>query len=66
VQEIPLLLALLLGLLLGLAAEAYLRNRASRPTEASRPAHADTLTKMLLFGAFAMGVFVTYVLLGRM
>jgi hypothetical protein len=66
VHEVPLLLALLVGLLLGLAAEALLRNRANKAAEVSQNARGDTLTGMLVMGAFAMGAFVTYVLLGRM
>jgi hypothetical protein len=66
VHEIPFLLSLLVGLLLGLAAGALLRNRASGDSQASQSARGDTLTGMLVLGAFAMGAFVTYILLGRM
>lgn len=57
VQGVPLLLALLVGILLGLATEGLLRNRL--PARRS-----DLLSGMLVLGAFAMGAFVTYVLLG--
>jgi uncharacterized membrane protein len=66
VHEVPLLLALLVGLLLGLAIAALLRNRTNRAAEASHDARGDTLTAMLVLGAFVMGAFVTYVLLGPM
>jgi nitrate reductase gamma subunit len=65
VHEVPLLLALLVGLLLGLATGALLRNRASGAAEASQSARGDALMGMLVLGAFAMGAFVAYVLLGR-
>jgi hypothetical protein len=66
VHEVPFLLALLVGLLLGLAAGALLRNRANGDSQASQSGRGDTLTGMLVVGAFAMGAFVTYVLLARM
>jgi hypothetical protein len=66
VHKVPLLLALLVGLLLGLAAASLLPNRAHMAAQASQNARGDTLTGMLVLGAFAMGAFVTYVMLGRM
>jgi hypothetical protein len=63
-HEVPFLLALLVGLLLGLTTGALLRPRANGAAAASQSARADTLTGMLVLGAFAMGAFVTYVLLG--
>jgi hypothetical protein len=65
VHEVPLLFALLVGLLLGLATGALLRNRTNGTAEASQGARGDVLTGMLVLAAFAMGAFVTYVLLGR-
>jgi hypothetical protein len=66
VHVVPLLLALLVGLLLGLATGALLRKRAGGDADASQSARGDALTGMLVMGAFAMGAFITYVLLGRM
>ena len=60
----PLLLALLVGLLLGLIVAGLLGNRAGAACETPARPRGDMLSGMLVLGAFAMGAFVTYVLLG--
>jgi hypothetical protein len=60
----PLLLALLVGLLLGLIVAGMLGNRAGAPYETPARPRGDMLSGMLVLGAFAMGAFVTYALLG--
>jgi len=64
IHGVPLLLALLVGLLLGLVVAGLLGNRAGAPGETSARATFDILSGMLVLAAFAMGAFVTYVLLG--
>ena len=61
---IPLTISILVGCLLGLVAVGLLRLRHS-PTEGSLPGTSDALLLGLLaLAAFAMGVFLTYVLFG--
>jgi hypothetical protein len=60
----PLLLALLVGLLLGLVVAVLLTNRAGAHDETSARPRSDILSGMFVLAVFAMGVFVTYVLLG--
>ena len=62
----PLLLALLVGLLLGLVVAGLLANRAGTTSETPARPRGDILPGMLVLAAFAMGAFVTYVLLGLM
>ena len=62
----PLLLALLVGLLLGLVVAGLLGNRASANSEIPARPRSEMLSGMLVLAAFAMGAFVTYVLLGLM
>ena len=64
VYGVPLLLALLVGLLLGLVVAGLLGNRAGVAREIPARVRDDMLSGMLVLGAFAIGVFVTYVLLG--
>jgi hypothetical protein len=64
IQGVPLLLALLVGILLGLATVGLLRNRVRRTAVIDPAGRSDLLSGMLVLGAFAMGAFVTYVLLG--
>jgi hypothetical protein len=64
VYGVPLLLALLVGLLLGLIVAGLLGNRADTTCETQARPRSDILSGMLVLGAFAMGVFVTYVLSG--
>jgi len=64
VHGVLLLLALLVGLLLGLVVAGLLRNRSGATGETSARARFDTLSGMLVLAVFAMGAFVTYVLLG--
>jgi hypothetical protein len=64
VYAVPLLLALLVGLLLGFVVAGLLGIRAGATREISAWVRGDMLPGMLVLGAFAMGVFVTYALLG--
>jgi len=61
---VPLLLALLVGLLLGLVVAGLLGNRASAASVTAATRWGGMLSGMLVLGAFAMGAFVTYALLG--
>jgi hypothetical protein len=60
----PLLLALLVGLLLGLVIAGLLANSAGMTCETAARPRSEILSGMLVLAAFAMGAFVTYVLLG--
>ena len=60
----PLLLALLVGLLLGLVVAGLLANGAGTTCETPARPRSDILSGMFVLAAFAMGVFVTYVLAG--
>ncbi len=64
VHGVPLLIALLVGLLLGLIVASLLGKSAGANSETPARAQVDMLSGMLVLGAFAMGVFVTYVLAG--
>jgi hypothetical protein len=60
----PLVISILVGCLLGLVTVGLLRLRHS-PTESSSPGASDALLLGLLaLAAFAMGVFLTYILFG--
>jgi len=61
---IPLLISILVGLLLGLVTAGLLRLR-SHPAEGTWSATNDgLLLGLLALAAFAMGVFVTYLVFG--
>ncbi len=61
---IPLVISILVGFLLGLVTLGLLRLRHS-PTEGSLPESGDgLLIGLLALAAFAMGIFLTYVLVG--
>jgi hypothetical protein len=61
---IPLVISILVGFLLGLVTVGMLRLRHS-PTEGNLPGTSDSLLLGLLaLAAFAMGVFLTYILFG--
>jgi len=61
---IPLVISILVGFLLGLVTLGALRLRHS-PTEGSLPGSGDALLLGLLtLAAFAMGVFLMYILFG--
>jgi len=63
-DAVPLVISILVGLLLGLVTVGLLRLRRS-PTEGSWPGGGDALLLGLLaLAAFAMGIFVTYILFG--
>ncbi len=60
----PLVISILIGFLLGLVTLGLLRLRHS-PTEDSLPESGDgLLIGLLALAAFAMGIFLTYVLFG--
>ncbi len=64
IGTIPLLISVLVGFLLGLVTLGLLQLRRS-PTEGSVPDTGDPLMLGLLaLAAFAMGAFLTYMLLG--
>jgi hypothetical protein len=64
ISAMPLLLSILVGFLLGLVTVGLLRLRRS-PSEGSLPGSGDgLLLGLLTLAAFAMGVFLTYLLLG--
>jgi len=61
---IPLVISILIGFLLGLVTLGLLRLRHS-PTEGSLPESGDgLLIGLLALAAFAMGIFLTYILFG--
>ena len=60
----PLLLALLVGLLLGLVIAGLLANSVGMTCETPARPRSEILSGMFVLAVFAMGVFVTYVLLG--
>lgn len=63
-STIPLVISILVGFLLGLVTVGLLRLRHS-PTEGSLPGNGDgLLLGLLTLAAFAMGVFLTYLLFG--
>lgn len=64
VHGVPLLIALLVGLLLGLVGAGLLANSAGITCETPTRPRSEILSGMLVLAAFAMGAFVTYVLLG--
>jgi hypothetical protein len=64
VSAIPLLLSILVGFLLGLVTMGVLRLRRHATEAASAGTSDDMLIGLLALAAFALGVFVTYVLLG--
>jgi hypothetical protein len=63
-NEVPFLLALLIGLLLGLVTSGLLRNRIRRAAQAEPSWCGGTLPAMLVLAIFTLGVFLTYALLG--
>jgi hypothetical protein len=62
-QAIPVLLAILVGLLFGLLAWGFLRMRSREAEEALMGAGDDLLTGLLVLAAFALGVFLTYMVI---
>jgi hypothetical protein len=64
-RAIPWLLTILVGLALGLAVWGFMHSRSQR-VGAALQGHSDTLLLgLLVFAAFAMGMFVTYLLLAN-
>ena len=63
-QAIPLLLGALVGLLVGLVAWGFLRARSHRAGAAMTRPRDEALLGLLVLASFALGVFVTYLLLG--
>lgn len=64
VHKIPLLLSALAGLLLGLIVWGFLRARSNEVGSALMRTHDDLLLGLLLLAFFALGAFLTYILLG--
>lgn len=62
VHAIPLLLSVLLGLVLGLVVWGLMRSR-QEPGNALEMRN-DVLVGLLTLAAFALGVFLTYILMG--
>jgi hypothetical protein len=60
----PLLLVILLALLFGLVAVDLLRVRRHEADKAAQQANDELLAGLVVFSSFALGVFVTYVLVG--
>jgi hypothetical protein len=63
ISAIPLLLSVLIGLLLGLLAWGLLRIRHRTDGDAVMESRDDVLLGLLALGAFALGAFVTCLLL---
>jgi hypothetical protein len=63
-NTIPFLLSILVGFLLGLVTVGVLRLRRHPADDASAGIPDDVLVGFLALAAFALGVFLTYVLLG--
>jgi hypothetical protein len=63
VHTVPLLLSLLVGLVLGLLAWGLVRGRGHAGSDAQMPAPDGMLLGLLALAAFAMGVFLTYLVL---
>jgi hypothetical protein len=62
-QAIPVLLAILVGLLFGLLAWGFLRVQSHKAGEALIGISDDVLTGLLVLAAFALGVFLTYMVI---
>jgi hypothetical protein len=62
-QAIPVLLAILVGLLFALLAWGFLRLKGHKAGEALIGTGDAMLTGLLVFAAFALGVFLTYVVI---
>ena len=62
-HAIPVLLAILVGLLFGLLAWGFLRMQSREVGEALIEVRGDVLTGLLVLAAFALGVFLTYVVI---
>jgi hypothetical protein len=62
-QAIPVLLAILVGLLFGLLAWGFLRMRGHDAGETLIGAGDGVLTGLLVLAAFALGVFLTYMVI---
>ncbi len=64
VPVIPVLLSLLVGLVLGLVTWGVVRSRSHMLSDARLGARGDILLGLLVLAAFALGVFLTYALMG--
>jgi membrane protease YdiL (CAAX protease family) len=62
-HAIPVLLAILVGLLFGLLAWGFLRAQSHEAGEALMGVRDDVLTGLLVLAAFALGVFLTYMVI---
>jgi hypothetical protein len=63
-HAVPLLLIVLVGLSLGLVAWGFLRVRSRETSGALMGTRDDVLLGLLVLAAFALGAFLTYILLG--
>jgi len=63
-HAIPLLLSVLVGLVLGLVALGLLRYRSQASDDSLMGTRNDLLLGLLVLAAFALGAFVTYILIG--
>lgn len=64
VHAIPLLISILIGLLLGLITWGFLRAWGREFDRAPIEVRDDVLIGLLVLAAFALGIFLTYALLG--
>jgi hypothetical protein len=62
-QAIPVLLAILVGLLFGLLAWGFLRVQSHEAGETLIGVRDDVLTSLLVLAAFALGVFLAYMVI---
>jgi hypothetical protein len=62
-HAIPVLLTILVGLLFGLLAWGFLRMRSQEAGDALMAVRDDVLTGLLVLAAFALGVFLTYMVI---
>ena len=62
-QAIPVLLAILVGLLFGLLTWGFLRMRGREAGDALISVRDDMLVGLLVLAAFALGVFLTYMMI---
>ena len=62
-HAVPVLLAILVGLLFALLAWGYLQLQSRRAGEALVGVRDDMLTGLLVLAAFALGIFLAYILI---
>lgn len=62
-HAVPLLLSLLVGLLIGLVGWGFLRSQSHEASDILMGTRDDVILGLLVLAAFALGVFLTYLLL---